>query len=137
MAKPCFACSHCSLDETVMQLHEEIAVLRQENLTLHDELQEIAVLRNENQALKGELLAMYRQLNALYGFGQGAWPPPASNPPMQRTQKRMQHTTAKTSSLWDNPDWRPKQRGKKKQSSPSEAIKNGPWCKYRFFGRCC
>ena len=70
-----FACSHCSLDETVSQLHEEIAGLRQENLTLHDELQEIAELRNENLALKGELLTMYRQLNARYGFGQCAWPP--------------------------------------------------------------
>ena len=127
MAKPCFACSHCSLDETVSQLHEEIAGLRQENLTLHAELQEIAELRNENLALKGELLTMYRQVNALYGFGQCAWPPPASNPSMQRTQKRMQHTTAKTASLWDNHNWRPKQRGKKKQSLPSEAIKNGPF----------
>ena len=74
MAKPCFACSHCSLDETVSQLHEEIAGLRQENLTLHAELQEIAELRNENLALKGELLTMYRQLNALYGFGECVWP---------------------------------------------------------------
>ena len=56
MAKPCFACSHCSLDETVSQLHEEIAWLRQENLTLRDELQEIAEVWNENLALKSELL---------------------------------------------------------------------------------
>ena len=100
-----------------MQLHEEIAVLRQENLALHDELQEIPELRNENQALKGELLEMYRQVNALFalygfGFGQGAWPPPASNPPKQRTQKG-----AKT--------W-PKQR-KKKLGPPSDTVRNGPF----------